>query len=246
MSRRPFPKEYAESPAMKRRSSIDETGLRDTRSRAHALLVLGVAAATHRRSLSQHLQRSRLNVGLAAGPNETPAMSADATLAGSQIQVPESSTVQSVAEQSAALAPNVVDRPTDEPVVEQGANGVEAESSGKGAKLAQCTFKPAKRKGQTVLYDEIEKQSFKKNKKSRSGQIAYTCCVDGCKARIIRHTSGQCFYANDYKDHNHYTTSEKTVADNAVKALLKERAKDLNHIDKLPSLRSIFQDTVSK
>lgn len=104
---------------------------------------------------------------------------------------------------------------------------------------------PSRRINQMLLYDNKTKQTFKKNKKYAE-KTAYTCCVDRCPSRIIRHNNGQCFYSSDYKPHNHVETAEQTVAINEFKKTLKQKGSNLNYLDKLPTLRSLFQETASE
>lgn len=94
----------------------------------------------------------------------------------------------------------------------------------KRGKRANCTFKSSLRKNQKILFDEEEKQSFKVNKRLKMNTTAYTCSENHCPARIIRNdVTGECFYSNEYKAHNHKTTSERTVAINEFKNTLKKR-----------------------
>lgn len=107
-------------------------------------------------------------------------------------------------------------------------------------------MKPSKRKNHQILYDETEKQAFKKNKSTKKGYVAYTCCEPGCNARIYRYASGTCKYSPDYQGHNLSSTAAARVAEYEFKATMAKAAADLSQPGKLAPLADIFTAASTK
>lgn len=144
----------------------------------------------------------------------------------------ETATIDSTSDENATITREILARAAESRLsLEPQRSTVKTREQEAIEKPAKCVLKNARRKNQFVLYDEDGKQFYKVNKKYAE-KTAYTCCVDRCPSRIIRHSNGQCFYPSDYKPHNHVETAEQTVAVNEFKNTLKQKGSNLNYPDK--------------